>query len=283
MPIYFDPIELEYIDTASPAVSFYIISVSDRYKVCATTQNLASQAMAHGDPETRAAKYWPLNRDQVNGAQADILFPGHDRILRSELFTLDELNHAFNFVPPFNADEALQINFGPMTPPLNANVPLLNHPPVVFFQPHRERRNITYISPPDYSPLALTRLNAKITARPNDMESRMERADWYEHHDNDELALTDLNHVIENINIFWGLQLEKIRAHAIANRGFLYEKQGDNTRALQEYTNALNINPDNAFATVRSKIVNQRLGNHEAALANEEALGAMYNRANSRY
>jgi tetratricopeptide (TPR) repeat protein len=281
--MYFDPIELEYIDTASPAVSFYIIQVSDKYKVCATTQNLASQVMAYGDPETRAARYWPLNRDQVNGAQADILFPGHDRILRSELFTLNELNNAFNFLPPFNADETLQRSFGPETPTPNAGVPLLHNLPAVFFQPSRERLNITYITPPDYSPLALNRLNAKIMAHPNDMESRMGRADWYEHRNNDELTLIDLNYVIENINIFSSLQPEKIRANAIAKRGFLYEKQGDNTRALQEYTNALNINPNNAFAAVRSKVVNQRLGNHEAALANEEALGAMYNRASSNY
>lgn len=52
------------------------------------------------------------------------------------------------------------------------------------------------------------------------------------------------------------IKAEKIKAHAIAKRGFVYEKQGNNTRALQEYTNALDINPDNAFAATRSKVVN---------------------------
>lgn len=65
----------------------------------------------------------------------------------------------------------------------------------------------------------------------------------------------------------------KYKAQALAKRGFIYYKeQHDDVRALQEYTTAMVLNPNNAFAKVRSKVIHERLGDHATALADDQAL-----------
>lgn len=165
---YFDPIELMLIDIENTKVSFYLILVSknpNKYKVCATTQNLESPDMAKCDPETRITHYWSLNLDEIRGGKIDILFPSPEKTLSSKLFTLDELNSTLNFAKPFNPEEQPQKKFGPQTSSLNQYSVFSRQ-----FQPFRYGcPGITSVSPSNYGHLPLPIVDEKTTAARQDI------------------------------------------------------------------------------------------------------------------
>ncbi|MDF1677660.1 MAG: hypothetical protein P1U32_03080 [Legionellaceae bacterium] len=111
MPTFYDPVELEDVDINDERAKFYLVASkqtgkSDKFKLCATIQELDKLKY---DPETRAPEYWPITREQIKQADQAALFP--DNKMRSEPFTLEELNSIFHFDSSFNPDNIEKTKF----------------------------------------------------------------------------------------------------------------------------------------------------------------------------
>ena len=115
MPTFYDPIELEDIDINDPAANFYLISLPGEggFKLCATRTDL-NNPLFRFEPETKINQYWPITRDQLTHANLAILFPVDlgEKMRAAPFKTLDDLNQAFNFDPPFNPATP-KMTFGP--------------------------------------------------------------------------------------------------------------------------------------------------------------------------
>ena len=106
---FFDIISHETIDVDHHSAKFYLVQLTDgRYKLCATTQSPDSPEMGNGCPYTRLTEYWPIAGDQIDKDNKK-LFP---EVLMSDApLTLEELNKAVNFNPPFDPNTP-QMTFG---------------------------------------------------------------------------------------------------------------------------------------------------------------------------
>lgn len=103
MRTYFDPVTREDVSIDDASVSFYLIQLPNKsFKICATTQDLSSDDMRAGDPETKIKEYWPITKEQIDNANQSDLFPD-DRLCSAPFKDEKTLNAAFNFDPPFDA------------------------------------------------------------------------------------------------------------------------------------------------------------------------------------
>lgn len=131
-----------------------------------------------------------------------------------------------------------------------------------------------FISPLNYGAKELNRYNACIETNPQDIQARMDRADWYKHNHNLSAALEDYNFVIDfldddklnSLNFFDTIDIlaQRInfiqyRSGAIAQRAYIYAQQGQFKEAMQEYKIALELNCNNAFAEINLKILEKNL------------------------
>ena len=106
MPTFYESVELENVDIHDDRAKFYLVSSKDRFKLCATIQDM--DALKY-DPETRATEYWPITREQIKQADQAALFP--DDVMRSEPFTLEEFKTIFRFDESFNISNMDKIKF----------------------------------------------------------------------------------------------------------------------------------------------------------------------------
>lgn len=119
MPTFYDVFALDDIDINDSAAKFYLIQTDkspdhQRYKVCATTQDLSSSQMIF-DPVTKIKEYWLITREQLNHANLSILFP-NDK-LRDEPLAITDLDIAFNYDPTIPVEQNKAFHFDPTNPP----------------------------------------------------------------------------------------------------------------------------------------------------------------------
>lgn len=121
MLTFFDAVALDDIDINDDAANFYLIQTdktpgAERYKVCATTQDLSSPEMKF-DPVTKIKEYWPITCDQLKRADLSLLFPSPDDKLRNEPLAITELDTVFRYDPKIPVDQNKAFHFNPKIPP----------------------------------------------------------------------------------------------------------------------------------------------------------------------